>query len=643
MRVVRCVLAGGFLIASCGGDELLPPPEGEPAAIAIASGDAQAARVGSALPNPLVVRVTDIRGQPVAGREVAFGVSGGDGTVTPATALTDADGAASTQWTLGPGAGLQTLDARVVNAAPPLAVRFFARASEGLAIASGDAQSAPVGSRLPRPLVVRVTDGDNNPIQGLTITWEAAGGGTVEPATSVTDGNGQAATERTLGPALGPQSTTATGPGTLGSVSFTHVATSGDATRIIAVSGDGQTAPAGSRLPQPLVVRVLDPDGNAVSGAPVSWIIGEGGGTVDPPSGTTGPDGTASAVWTLGPRAGPNTLIAAVSGGVDVGFSATATAPPAARIVKTGGDGQSGAVLTALPTPLSVQVVDANGDGVAGVRIAWAIATGGGSLSASTTTTAADGTTAVQWTLGGTLGTQTATATAAGLQGSSVTFTATATIGAPSTLVIVTQPSSTASSGVPFAQQPVIELRDAADNPVRQAGINVTAAIASGGGTLGGTTTRATNSDGRAVFTNLAITGSPGARVLRFSAPGATSVSSTPIQVGAGAPSGAQSSVSANPTSFEATTGSSAITVTVRDAQGTPIPGAAVQIAVSGSGNTITQPGLTGPSGVATGSFTSSVPETKTVSATAGGVPIQQTATVTVTEPPPPPPPPPAP
>jgi adhesin/invasin len=217
-----------------------------------------------------------------------------------------------------------------------------------------------------------------------------------------------------------------------------------------------------------------------------------------------------------------------------------------------------------------------------------------------------------------------------------VTFSATATIGAATTLAIITQPSSAVSSGLSFAQQPVIELRDAAGNPVPREGVNVTAAIVSGGGSLGGTTTRATNREGRAVFTDLAITGLPGPRTLIFSAAGFSSVRSSPIQVAAGAPSGSRSTLSASPAAIVVGTGSSTVTVTVRDAQGTPIPGVAVQISVSGSGNTVTQTGSTNSSGVATGSFTSTVAESKTVSATAGGVPIQQTATVTVTAPPPP-------
>src|SRR5205823_6326339 len=80
--------------------------------------------------------------------------------------------------------------------------------------------------------------------------------------------------------------------------------------------------------------------------------------------------------------------------------------------------------------------------------------------------------------------------------------TVTLTAGAATQLTVTTEPSSTAQSGVPFAQQPVIQVRDASGNPVSQAGVTVTAAIATGGGTLGGTLTATTTETGVATFTN---------------------------------------------------------------------------------------------------------------------------------------------
>src|SRR5207249_4064168 len=92
----------------------------------------------------------------------------------------------------------------------------------------------------------------------------------------------------------------------------------------------------------------------------------------------------------------------------------------------------------------------------------------------------------------------------------------------------------TAGSGVAFAQQPVAQLRDGANNAVSQAGVTVTAAIATGGGTLGGTPTATTNSSGVASFTNLSISGTAGGYTLSFSATGLTTATSGTITLSAG-------------------------------------------------------------------------------------------------------------
>jgi hypothetical protein len=84
---------------------------------------------------------------------------------------------------------------------------------------------------------------------------------------------------------------------------------------------------------------------------------------------------------------------------------------------------------------------------------------------------------------------------------------------------------------VPFARQPVVQVRDAAGNPVQAGGVTITAAIASGSGELVGTRTQATASNGRATFTNLEIGGATGSHSLIFAASGFTSVTSGAIAV----------------------------------------------------------------------------------------------------------------
>src|SRR5205823_4826839 len=102
------------------------------------------------------------------------------------------------------------------------------------------------------------------------------------------------------------------------------------------------------------------------------------------------------------------------------------------------------------------------------------------------------------------------------------------------------------------------------------------------------------------------------------------------VVVEASTVSGGQSSVAAT-SPITAGSGSSTITVTARDALGNPVAGATVVLSASGLGNTVTQPGTTtNASGVATGSLSSTVAESKMVSARINGVDVTQTATVVV-------------
>src|SRR5690606_24365392 len=168
-----------------------------------------------------------------------------------------------------------------------------------------------------------------------------------------------------------------------------------------------------------------------------------------------------------------------------------------------------------------------------------------------------------------------------GLPADTVTFTATATTGAAAKLGIVTQPSVSAPSGAVFQRQPVVQLQDANGNAVEGEGVNVTAAMASGGGTLGGTVTVATAANGRAAFTDLVITGTIGNRTLEFSAPGLASVISSVIAITTN--TGTQLALQTQP-SATAPSGvpfAQQPVVQVRDAGGNPVAQAGIVITAS--------------------------------------------------------------
>lgn len=69
------------------------------------------------------------------------------------------------------------------------------------------------------------------------------------------------------------------------------------------VSGSDQEGKAGSKLPNPVVVRVTDFGGTAVTGVTVSFAPEDGAGSVDPDSAVSDAEGLVSTGWTLG--AGP--------------------------------------------------------------------------------------------------------------------------------------------------------------------------------------------------------------------------------------------------------------------------------------------------------------------------------------------------
>ena len=91
-----------------------------------------------------------------------------------------------------------------------------------LTAVAGNAQTGVTGSALGTPLTVKAVDGTGAVLTGHTIEWSVqAGGGSVSPATSITNASGIATTSLTLGPVAGANSVKATFSGTTSSVLFT--------------------------------------------------------------------------------------------------------------------------------------------------------------------------------------------------------------------------------------------------------------------------------------------------------------------------------------------------------------------------------------------------------------------------------------
>lgn len=94
---------------------------------------------------------------------------------------------------------------------------------------------------------------------------------------------------------------------------------------MILVSGDQQSAPTNSALPQPLAVLVVTQFGEPLENATVSWTIRSGGGALSATSTLTDASGIASVTYTTGATAGSAVIEARVQGVPPLTFTISVT------------------------------------------------------------------------------------------------------------------------------------------------------------------------------------------------------------------------------------------------------------------------------------------------------------------------------
>ncbi len=608
---------------------------GGPAAlIALQAGNNQSAPVGTAVPVAPAVIVTDQFGNPVAGISVTFAVTGGGGSLTGATAATGANGIAAVgRWTLGTAVGANTLTASVTGlGGSPVSftATAVAGAASAVAISGGNNQTTIAGQTVPLPPSVLVTDIGGNPVSGASVTFAVAtGGGSVTGATQTTNASGIATVSSwTLGTTVGANTLTATAAGVATAVTFSATGTAGPAAALAINAGNNQTAPVATAVAVAPSVKVTDLNGNAVSGVAVNFAVTAGGGTLTGASPSTNASGIATlGSWTLGPTAGAasNTLQVTATGVAgSVSFSASSTAGAATTIALDAGNNQTATVGTAVAVPPSVLVTDAGGNPVGGVSVTFAVTAGGGTRTGGAQVTNASGIATVgSWTLGGAAGTgnNTLTATSAGLTGSPVTFTASATAGNAGSIVLNTGNNQTATVGTAVATDPSVLVTDAGGNPV--SGVSVTFAVASGGGSVtGGTQT--TNASGIATVTSWALGTATGSNTLTATSAGLVGSPVTFTATGvAGAAATIAISLGNNQTAAAGTAVAIAPAALVTDQFGNPVSGTTVTFAVVSGGGSVTAPApVSNASGLATlGSWTlGTTVGANTLSATAAGL-----------------------
>jgi hypothetical protein len=298
-------------------------------------------------------------------------------------------------------------------------------------------------------------------------------------------------------------------------------------------------------------------------------------------------------------------LVSACGGGDDLctgPFCVTVGPAQPDRLEMGSGDGQTGAPGRELPLPVEVVVSDSAGRPVPDVVVTFGVDEGGGSLSSPSARSDIEGHARVSWTLGSEAGAQSlqvsaSRTTGTPLTGSPLTFTAQAVRPPAARLVIQLAPPSVARSGVVFEQQPIVQVLDADDQPVTQ--VSVAASVASGGGTIGGSTVVSTDAAGLASYSDLLIRGAVGPQILRFSVEPGVDVSSEELALVAGPPA---SIAGIAPLTYAARVESPvdpAPSVVVKDADGNGTPGVVVSFTASADGSVAPETVTTNEDGIA--------------------------------------------
>ena len=280
------------------------------------------------------------------------------------------------------------------------------------------------------------------------------------------------------------------------------LAVNAQVTGLAVISGDGQTGRPGQTL-KPFIVEARDQDGEPVIGVLVGFVPETRGGSLSNIVDTTGSDGRAQTTLTL-PRRPGKTTVRAWIGDVRVTFGATAIAlaprpplptiptgplppppPTQTKLVRISGDDQEGLPGKPLADPFVVQVLDEDGDPFEGATVKFSVLLGGGSLSARTPTTDADGQAESILTLGTALGTNKVQVNVQEIS-QVLVFSAEATLPpVPTTLSIISGDNQTGLTGALLANPFVVEVRDENGNPLE--GVIVTFAVSAGGGSLSDT------------------------------------------------------------------------------------------------------------------------------------------------------------
>ena len=206
----------------------------------------------------------------------------------------------------------------ITVAMPPEVLITVAMPPEVLVISAGNDQNGMSTIELTDPFVVKVLDADNNGVAGVRVTFRVTTGrgrfssqGSRRVVFVTTNARGIA--EVPFTPTSAGAITVRASVAALDPVMFTVTAGEPPA-KLIKASGDNQPGTPGTRLANPFVVEVQDKDNAPVEGVSVTFRVTAGGGKLSATTATTGENGRAQTILTLGSKRAVNKVQASVAG-----------------------------------------------------------------------------------------------------------------------------------------------------------------------------------------------------------------------------------------------------------------------------------------------------------------------------------------
>jgi len=247
----------------------------------------------------------------------------------------------------------------------------------------------------------------------------------------------------------------------------------GQPVSMMTVSGHPQTGPAGQQLPDPLIVGVIDSDGDPVANVVVQWEVEVGGGRLLTPAVVaTDAFGYSRALFKNDNVAGRNSWVKASNNllsGSPRRFSVTSTAGNPSQLAQVSGDGQSGFVGQQLNNPLVVKVSDPFGNPVSGYSVRFVVVSGGATIQGgqeADVLTNASGLASTLVRLGQTTGTVVIEARGQYLDGSPVRFSLTVQSNVAQDIVLFSGNNQIGTVGQILVDPLRVRVVDAFGNPV---------------------------------------------------------------------------------------------------------------------------------------------------------------------------------